>query len=150
MRSRTAITRALRARLARVVDKPADLFLIDEPGSSPSAIPTVLVVGGPDALLTSTRRFAASEGAIAVESCDAGSVRVVAARVRPYALVLSQEVYGFDPDRLGSLASELQAELVVLKVLRVSSGFLEQALRPALRHALRRYRSTVESGPVRK
>jgi hypothetical protein len=32
----------------------------------------------------------------------------------------------------------------------VSTGFLEQALRPALRHALRRYRSTVASGPVRK
>ena len=137
------------SRVSRV-DKPADFFATDAPGFEPLALPTVLVVGGPDVLVASTRRFASSEGTITVDSCDAASVRVVAARVRPFALVLSQEVYGFDPDRLGSLASELQAELVVLKVLRVSTGFLEHALRPALRHALRRYRSTVESGPVRK
>ena len=133
------------------VDEPADFFATDPPAHDPLAAPRILVVGGPDVLEVTTRRVAAAEtSGIEVEVCDAGSVRFVAPRVRPFALVLSQEVYGFDPDRLGELASELEAELVVLKVARVSAGFLEQALRPALRHALRRYRSTVASGPVRK
>lgn len=146
------------------MDEPADFFVSDPPSYDPLAAPRVLVVGGPDALEATARRVAAAEtfgsgsalslrggaASIEVEVCDVGSVRLVASRVRPFALVLSQEVYGFDPDRLTSLARELDAELVVLKVARVSPGFLEQALRPALRHALRRYRSTVASGPVRK
>jgi uncharacterized protein len=110
-----------------------------------------LVVGGPAELVAAARKVAAHEGTgIVVDECDVGTVRIVAPRLRPFALVLAQEVYGFDPDRLGALAAELQAELVVIKIMRVSSGFLEQALRPSLRHALRRYRSTVESGPVRR
>jgi hypothetical protein len=144
------------------VNEPADFFVSDPPSCEPMAAPRVLVVGGPDALEATVRRVAAVEtlggapalrgvaSSVEVEVCDAGNVRLVAARVRPFALVLSQEVYGFDPDRLGALARELDAELVVLKVARVSPGFLEQALRSALRHALRRYRSTVASGPVRK
>jgi ABC-type amino acid transport substrate-binding protein len=133
------------------VNEPADFFDTDAPSFAPLAVPTVLVVGGPDALVASARRVATWEGSgIAVEACEPGNARVAALRARPFALVLSQERYGFDPDAIEALARELQAELVVLKVMRVSAGFLEQALRPALRHALRRYRSTVASGPVRK
>lgn len=132
------------------VDKTADFF-DDELGIEPLAAPVVLVVGGPQDLLAAVRKVAAYEGSgIVVDECDVGNVRSVAPRVRPFALVLAQDVYGFDPDGLGTLAAELQAELVVIKIMRVSSGFLEQALRPSLRHALRRYRSTVESGPVRR
>lgn len=132
------------------VDKTADFF--DVPlGFEPLVVPIVLVVGGPQDLLAAVRKVAAYEdSSIVVNECDVGSVRSVAPRLRPFALVLAQDVYGFDPDRLGALAAELQAELVVIKIMRVSSGFLEQALRPSLRHALRRYRSTVESGPVRR
>ena len=133
------------------VNEPADFFATDPPSYDLLAVPRVLVVGGPDLLDDTVRRVASAEtSGILVELCDAGSVRFVAPRVRPFALVLSQEVYGFDPDRLGELAREHEAELIVLKVARVSTGFLEQALRSALRHALRRYRSTVASGPVRK
>lgn len=132
------------------MDKPADFF-DEQLGLPPLTAPTVLVVGGPAELVVAARKVAAYEGTgIVVDECDVGNVRTVAPRLRPFALVLAQEVYGFDPDRLGALAAELQAELVVIKIMRVSSGFLEQALRPSLRHALRRYRSTVESGPVRR
>jgi hypothetical protein len=145
--SRTAITRASRAPF---VDKPADFF-DDQLGIEPFTAPVVLVAGGPPELVIALRRVAEAEGSgIVVEECDVASVRTTAPRIRPFALVLAQDVYGFDPDRLGALAAEVEAELVVIKIMRVSSGFLEQALRPSLRHALRRYRSTVESGPVRR
>lgn len=133
------------------MDEPADFFDEGPLSLEPLAAPTVLVVGGPDELAMAARQASLFEGSgIVVECCEVATVSDTARRVRPFALVLSQEVYGFDPDRLGELASELQAELVVLKVTRVRAGFLEHALRPALRHALRRFRSTVQSGPVRK
>jgi hypothetical protein len=131
------------------VDKPAEFFDTDAPSFEPFAVPTVLVIGGPELLVASTRRVALSDGGIAVEVCDPGGAQQAAARLRPFALVLAQEVYGFDSDAIEAIARELQAELVVLKVMRVTPGFVEQALRPALRHALRRYRSSVASGPVR-
>ena len=141
----------MRARRALRVDEPADFF--DDSGLSlePLAAPTVLVIGGPDELAAAVRRVAQHEGSgIVVERCDVAGVREAGARLRPFALVLSQEIYGFDPDALGALASELHAELVVLKVTRVREGFLDHVLRPSLRHALRRYRSTVQSGVVRR
>jgi hypothetical protein len=116
----------------------------------PAPAPIVLVVGGPDELIEATRRAASWQSpTIVVETCDAGHVATVATQLRPFALVMGQEVYAFDPDEFAALARDLQTELVVLKVTRVSPGFLDNALRPSLRHAFRRYRSVVESGPVR-
>ena len=70
--------------------------------------------------------------------------------MRPFAIVMSQDIHAFDPDEFAALARDVHAELVVVKVRRVTQGFLEQALRPSLRTAFRRYRSEVESGPVRR
>ena len=122
----------------------------DDSTLRPLAVPRVLVVGGPEPLLLAVRTVARGEGpAIAVETCELIDAANTMTAMRPFAVVMSQDVYGFDPGELGALVRDVQAELVVVKVNRVTASFLEQALRPSLRHALRRFRSVVESGPVR-
>jgi hypothetical protein len=116
----------------------------------PMAAPQVLVVGGPPLLVDTVRRVAGVESpAIEVAACELIDIASVAAQRRPFAIVVSQDVYAFDPSEMTALARDVQAELVVLKVNRVTEAFLEQALRPSLRHAFRRFRSVIESGPVR-
>jgi len=114
-------------------------------------VPVVLVVGGPDALIEAARSVAGVEsGLILVESCSAMNVATAATQRRPFALVISQDIFAFDPEEFAALARDVQADLVVLKVAGVSGGFLEQALRPSLRVAFRKFRTETESGPVRK
>jgi ABC-type amino acid transport substrate-binding protein len=134
-----------------MVDKPSRAKPDDVPTVRPLRAPVVLVAGGPDELVAATRRAAAYESpSIAVEACPAVTVASDAAALRPFALVVSQDVYGFDPDEFAALARDVQAELVVLKVTNTTNAFLEQALKPSLRSAFRRYRTEQESGPLRR
>ena len=126
--------------------------LLEDDGSTlrPMLVPRVLIVGGPESLVSAVKRVAADESpAIAVDACDLAQAVNVTTAKRPFAVVMSQDVYGFDPGELAALVRDVQAELVVVKVNKVTPGFLEQALRPSLRHAFRRYRTVIESGPVR-
>jgi len=114
-------------------------------------VPRVLVIGGSGPLLEAVHRVASAEStAIAVDACELIDAANTMTAKRPFAVVMSQDVYGFDPGELAALVRDVQAELVVVKVTRVSAGFLEQALRPSLRHAFRRYRTVIESGPLRR
>jgi len=58
--------------------------------------------------------------------------------------------FAFDPDEFTALARDVQAELVVVKVTGATGAFLEQALRPSLRTAFRRFGMEKESGAVRR
>jgi hypothetical protein len=56
------------------------------------------------------------------------------------------------PDDLvaAALARDVNADLVLIKVKGGGAAFLEQALRPSLRAAFRRFRTEIESGPVKR
>jgi hypothetical protein len=128
---------------------PSIAQMQDAPTVRPVRPPVVLVVGGPDELAEAARRVAQRESAtISVQRCVAANAASAVSGARPFALVLSQAVYGADPDEFAALARDVHAELVVLKLTQVNIGFLEQALRPSLRNALRRFRTETESGPV--
>jgi hypothetical protein len=135
-----------------MADKPAHAPPKDTvPTFRPARTPVILVAGGPDELLDATRRAAEIESpSIVVEACPAVAAATAASSVRPFALVLSQDIYAFDPAEFAALARDVQAELVVVKVSRSNAGFLEQALRPSLRNAFRRFRAEQQSGPVRR
>jgi hypothetical protein len=123
----------------------------DEPTLRPERIPIVLVAGGPDDLVAAARHVAAAESpTIMVEVCAAVEVTSSAASLRPFALVVSQDVYAFDPDEFAALARDVNADLVLIKVKGGGAAFLEQALRPSLRAAFRRFRTEIESGPVKR
>ena len=97
------------------VAKPAGQAAQDAPTVRPARPPVVLVVGGPDELVEAARRTAQRESpTITVERCGAPDAASVASGLRPFALVLSQDIYGFDPDEIAALARDVQADLVVL------------------------------------
>jgi hypothetical protein len=130
---------------------PARLPQDAVPTVRPVRAPVVLVLGGPDELVEAARRVAKAEApSIAVEVRGAVNSASAVANLRPFALVMSQDIYGFDPEEFTALARDIQADLVVLKVTQKNVGFLEQALRPSLRNAFRRFRTETESGPVRR
>jgi hypothetical protein len=136
-----------------MADKPKAVPVSVEGGPTlrPARAPIVLVAGGPEELVLAARRIASAESpTIGVEACGAVTVASAAASLRPFALVVSQDIYAFDPDEFVALARDVHAELVVLKVSGGGAAFLEQALRPSLRTAFRRYRTETESGPVRR
>lgn len=117
----------------------------------PARAPVVLVLGGPDELVAAARRVAQGESPmIAVEACGAVTAASAAAQLRPFALVLTQDIYAFDPDEFKALARDVHADLVVLKLTQTNAAFLDQALRPSLRSAFRRFRGESESGLLRR
>ena len=121
------------------------------PTFRPVRTPVVLVAGGPEELVAAAQVAARVESpSIDVQACTAAAVATEVARLRPFALVVNQDIYGFDPEEFTALARDVNADLVVLKVSSVNATFLEQALRPSLRSAFRRFRSEQESGPVRR
>jgi nucleotide-binding universal stress UspA family protein len=121
------------------------------PTFRPVRAPVVMVAGGPDELFAAAQRAALAESpTIEVAACGAATVATDVARARPFALVVSQDIYAFDPDEFSALARDVNADLIVLKVPGANASFLEQALRPSLRTAFRRYRTEQESGPVRR
>jgi|SRR3954454_19463264 hypothetical protein len=133
-------------------DKPAHrLSEEDAPTLRPARAPVVLVAGGPEPLIKSARAVARAESlSILVQACGAVTVATVAATVRPFALVLNQDLFAFDPDEFTALARDVQAELVVVKTTGATAAFLDQALRPSLRTAFRRFRMEKQSGDVRR
>jgi hypothetical protein len=131
--------------------KPARVPLETESTLRPLRVAVVLVAGGPEELVAAARRVVGAESpAIVVEACGALTTASMATQLRPFALVLSHDIFAFDPDEFSALARDIQADLVVLKVTGATGTFLEQALRPSLRAAFRRFRTEAESGPVRK
>jgi hypothetical protein len=131
--------------------KPVSLSVGDQSTLRPARVPVVLVAGGPDELVLGAREASSVQSpTIAVETCSAVDVATIAARLRPFALVVSEDIYAFDPDEFSALARDVQADLVVIKITPKSAAFLEQALRPSLRAAFRRFRTESESGPVRR
>jgi hypothetical protein len=135
-----------------MVDKPAHRLSGESaPTVRPAQVPVVLVAGGPDSLIASARAVARAESlSIVVQACGAVTVATVAASLRPFALVLNQDLFAFDPEEFTALARDVQAELVVVKVTGATGAFLEQALRPSLRTAFRNFRMEKESGAVRR
>jgi hypothetical protein len=135
-----------------MIDKSAQRLDVDDaPTVRPDRPPVVLVAGGPEPLIRSARAVAHGEShGIIVEACGAVTVATVAATLRPFALVLDQDLFAFDPDEFTALARDVQAELVVVKVTDTSGALLEQALRPSVRAAFRRFRMEQQSGAVRR
>lgn len=133
-----------------MADKPA--YAPDgNPTFRPMRTPVVLVAGGPAELFVAAQRTALDESAtITVHECTAAAVATETARLRPFALVVSQDIYAFDGEEFVALARDVHADLIVLKVSSANASFLEQALRPSLRTAFRRFRTEQESGPVRR
>jgi hypothetical protein len=76
-------------------------------------MPTILAIGCPKGLVLRCWTAAGAAGAMMVE-CTIGEATTVAARLRPLAIVLLEELYEFDPRELEALARDVQSSLAVI------------------------------------
>jgi len=79
-------------------------------------VPVVLVVGGTPDLVRAVEE-AALGTQVLMTRCALADLTTVAAEIRPLVMVMSEEIYGFDPESFEALAQD-----VASKVLTVGAG----------------------------
>lgn len=72
----------------------------------------VLVVGGSSWLIKAVHGGARSLQGADVVACDVREAPTRAAEVRPFAIVMNEEVYAFDSAEFDALARDVRAELI--------------------------------------
>lgn len=78
----------------------------------PQAAAVVVVIGGYPALVEATRSAAGVALAARVEEVSLSSAATAVSTFRPIALVMTQDVYGFDADEFDALARDVGARIV--------------------------------------
>lgn len=100
----------------------------------------MVVVGGPRELIDATRLSAGVAAAAKIETAEIGNAATVIATSRPFAIVMSEDVYAFDPVEFDSLARDVRATLFKIAVGGIEVSKLERTLLPKLGRAFRRSR----------
>ena len=99
----------------------------------------VVVIGGPDELVEATRRSASLVTNASLVTTDVAAAATNVARARPFAVVISDELYGFDAREFDALARDVQARLIVLPSDGATARALQQRLTPLMMDAFREY-----------
>ena len=103
----------------------------------PDAVATVVVVGGPDELVAAVTSAAGLAAGARVVSADLASAATLVATHRPFAIVMSDDIYAFDSDEFEALARDVGA--LLLRVDPAADRLrLERTLMPKLGRAHRR------------
>jgi hypothetical protein len=99
----------------------------------------VVVIGGPDELVEASRRSASLVTNASLVTSDVATAATNVARARPFAVVMSDELYGFDSREFDALARDVQARLIVLPTDGATARTLQQRLTPLMMDAFREY-----------
>lgn len=114
------------------------------PMARPTAIPqpaaTVVVVGGPRELIEATRQAAGIAAAARVETAELANAATIVATCRPFAIVMSEDVYAFDAAEFDALARDVNATLLKIDMERMDASRLERTLMPKIGRAHRQRR----------
>ena len=110
--------------------------------SSPTTVPrptsVVVVIGGPAVLVAAVRLAAGVAAAARVETADLASAATVIATHRPFAVVVSEDMYAFDAAEFNALARDVNAVLLRVDTAGATREKLEHTLMPRLGRAARR------------
>lgn len=96
------------------------------------------MVGGPQDLIGATRQAAGMVAAARVELAELGNAATVVATHRPFAIVMSEDVYAFDGAEFEALARDVSATLIRVSTEGGSYQKYERTLMPKLGQALRK------------
>jgi hypothetical protein len=104
------------------------------------ALVSIVVVGGPDMLIEAVRRCAGDVSrSCRVVRAQLASAATHVASERPFAIVISNELYAFDAAEFDALARDVKAEVLALPTAGVPIEVLCERLLPLLRSALQEY-----------
>ena len=77
---------------------------------------TVLVVGGPQALIECARNASHAIPGAEVVNCELRDAPTRVAELWPFAIVMSDDLYSFDSAEFDALARDVRARLITVKV----------------------------------
>jgi hypothetical protein len=104
------------------------------------ALVSIVVVDGPATLIEAVRRAAGAVSRSArVVRADIASAATDVARERPFAILISDQLYAFDADEFEALARDVRATLLPLPTAGVPMQVLYARLMPLLKDAFREY-----------
>src|ERR1700754_1653425 len=95
-----------------------------------SPVIAVVVIGGPDPLIDATRRAVMLATNARVVTTDIAGAATTVARERPFAIVVSDEIYAFDSGEFDALARDVRAVLIALPTDGVPVKLLQERLTP--------------------
>lgn len=95
----------------------------------------VVVVGGPDKLVEAAKLAMERIAGARVETCEILNAATTVAERWPFAIVMTEDIYGFDPDEFEALARDVAAHLFRIDVAGHTVQTLEAHLRPLLLQA---------------
>ena len=98
----------------------------------------VVVIGGPDSLIEAVYRSLGKHAVARVVATDVAAAATTVASARPFAVVISEEIYGFDAEEFDALARDVQAAVVTAPTDGVPQRALQEKLEPRLLDAYRR------------
>jgi len=101
-------------------------------------IPAVVVITASDGLVEACRQAVHAITFAVVEACGLDEVSTCVAKWRPFAMVLDQDLFAFDPKEFAALAQDVGAELICIQDTGSSREQLISRLVPALRRAFSR------------
>ena len=90
--------------------------------------PVVLLVGGTPALATAVKE-AALAAQVLVTDCPVVDVTTVAAEIRPLVMVVSEDIFGFDPESFRALARDVHSRLLTVGEAEIQPGRLVPMLK---------------------
>lgn len=102
--------------------------------------PAVLLVGVEESVRQACVAAAVAAGALRTEACDVGAMPSLAAALRPFAIVIPETTYEFDPDEFEALAQSVGGETIKIPDRGLSGPKLVDWLVPPLEAALLRAR----------
>lgn len=97
----------------------------------------VVVIGGPDRLVEAVSRACQPIPGARVETASLRDAATKVAALWPFAMVMSDDVYCFDPEEFDALSRDVAARLITISTDRAQVGELLETLTPALQSAIR-------------
>ncbi|MCA9596405.1 MAG: hypothetical protein KC776_23985 [Myxococcales bacterium] len=98
-------------------------------------IPCAVLIGGNAELRDACRTVVARAAAARLEACGVEDAATTVASCRPFALIVPDVVYGFDPAEFDALARAVGASLVQIPAAGMSAEGADALLVPRLRAA---------------
>jgi hypothetical protein len=98
---------------------------------------TVLVVGGPQALIESARRAARAVPTAEVVSCELRDAPTRVAELWPFVIVMSDDLYTFDAAEFDALARDVRARLITVTIGAAEDAPIERDLGAKMLEAYR-------------
>lgn len=111
------------------------------PTAIPQPLAIVVVVGGPRELVEAARQAAGVAAAAKVETAELANAATVVATYRPFAIVMSEDVYAFDAAEFDALARDVNATLLKIDLHGMDANRLERTLMPKIGRAHRQRRA---------